>query len=223
MIWKKQPVGSKLEALDSKINFIDTTTVINNLDNIPLNAQGRITLGASVSPTGNQATFDFHCFGNSAYRGLTIINTYSNTMFFNSRHNSSTWKGWEQLALNSNLGSPSSASSVTGADAFSKINSLNSNINTNHNWHQITGVQENVEIQIPTSYREVYIDCQFSAGQHICFHLVPGVRQDSGFYYNSNACAGGAASLTAANKLTIFHPYYGGSSTTFSSITAWGR
>ena len=30
--------------------------------------------------------------------------------------------------LNSNLGSPSSASSVTGADAFSKINTLNSNI-----------------------------------------------------------------------------------------------
>ena len=33
-------------------------------------------------------------------------------------------------ALNGNLGSPSSASSVTGADAFSKINTLNNNMTT---------------------------------------------------------------------------------------------
>lgn len=121
--------------------------------------------------------------------------------------------------LVNNLTTNDSTKALSAAQGYA----LNSNISTNHDWHEITGVQENVEFQIPTSYREVYIDCQFSAGQHICLHVIPGVRQDSGFYYNNNSNGAGGASLTGAYKLIIYHPYYGGSQTTYSSIKVWGR
>ena len=113
--------------------------------------------------------------------------------------------------------------STTDALSAAQGKALNSNINTYRDWKEITGIQENVETQIATSYREIYIEGTFSSGQRICFLVIPGARQDSGFYYNSNACGSGAVSLTGSYKLTIFHPYYGGSSTTFSSIRIWGR
>lgn len=60
-------------------------------------------------------------------------------------------------AISTNLGSPSSASAVTGADAFSKINTLNSNLtNLNNNKANVFntgwGTTLNVNCHTATSY-----------------------------------------------------------------------
>ena len=91
------------------------------------------------------------------------------------------------------------------------------------NWTAITGVSENTEFQVPTQYNEIFIEAAFSAGQRLCFYLVPTTRHDSGFYYNASANGAGAVSFAGNKKLVIYHPYYGGAATTYSSIKVWGR
>lgn len=95
--------------------------------------------------------------------------------------------------------------------------------NISNKWTSVSGVTENTETQLPTEYNEVYVEATFSSGQKLCFYVTAGQRQDSGFYYTASANAGGAVSFTGGKKLTIYHPYYGGAQTTYSSIKVWGR
>ena len=64
------------------------------------------------------------------YGSFTFVSSIDSATYV--RHadiDNSTWaSNWQELATSSNLGSPSSASGVSGADAFSKINTLNGNI-----------------------------------------------------------------------------------------------
>lgn len=72
---------------------------ITSLENVPVNTQGRITLANTVNPYGSTSSVNFVCFGNSAYRTLIVSSTYSNTIYMNSRHNSTSWKGWKQFTI----------------------------------------------------------------------------------------------------------------------------
>lgn len=87
-------------------------------------------------------------------------------------------------------------------------------------------VSENTATSISSAYKELFIDGEFTAGQHIGL-VVPitgyDVRVDSGFYYNGTTNGAGAAKITAARSLTVYHPYYGGSQTTYSSLSVYAR
>lgn len=72
---------------------------ITSLENVPVNTQGRITLANTVNPYGSTSSVNFVCFGSSAYRTLIVSSTYSNTIYMNSRHNSTSWKGWKQFTI----------------------------------------------------------------------------------------------------------------------------
>jgi len=98
--------------------FIDTDTLITNLDNIPINAHGRINLDASVSPYETTAVLNFYCYGNQDYRSVAVTSTYSNTVYMNSRHYSSTWKGWYTCANDSTVVHNTGDETIAGEKIF---------------------------------------------------------------------------------------------------------
>lgn len=104
---------------------------------------------------------------------------------------------------------------------------LNSKVATNREWHLLTGFEENVTKYLGDDYIEAFVDCGFSAGQHICFYVIKPtsgeIRSDNGFYYTSSANGSGAVAITAGKNLTILHPYYAGAQTTYSSIKVYAR
>lgn len=98
-----------------------------------------VNSGSSDSPslTGE---WDILQTGSGDYGWQIGCQTNTNDLYFR-RLYAGVWNAWEELALNSKLGDPSSASAVTGNDAFSKINTLNNSI-TKHNvfgnWNDVT-------------------------------------------------------------------------------------
>jgi len=94
-------------------------------------------------------------------------------------------------------------------------------------WTELTGVQENVAFSIPAEYTELTVECGFTAGQYITFMTgIPAstsIRQDMGFYYTPTANGSGAIHISAARNLTIYHPYYAGVTTTYTTIHVYAR
>lgn len=99
-------------------------------------------------------------------------------------------------AINTNLGSPTSASGVTGADAFTKINTLNSNI-TNIIANMIV-----VENKTLTSNNNQYFVTDAKAG-----YILLKAYIDSGFSYNPSYNSGSGwlwqATYAAGTTLTF--------------------
>ena len=71
---------------------------ITNIDNVPLNASGKLVLGASVSPTGTQISGSYIKLGedNNNY-SVYFIRQYTNVMYIYSKAGG-TVKGWQELA-----------------------------------------------------------------------------------------------------------------------------
>ena len=97
--WAQVSVGEEITSLNGKIQNVDTTTVITNLTDIPLNSQGRIRLGSAVSPTGAEAVFNYICLGTAGKTTLEVNYTNTNRTFVNTNEGG-TWTGWKELALN---------------------------------------------------------------------------------------------------------------------------
>lgn len=105
MIWKKQPVGSKLEALDSK------TTPIEILANTDLNSLTTVgeyycpnatrAAGLTNTPVTNDSfTLTVKKKGSSNYINQEV---QAGTKMFLRRNTSGGFENWEELALNSKL------------------------------------------------------------------------------------------------------------------------
>jgi len=91
------PSQDAFDAVSGKIAHIDTSTSITNLSNIPLNSQGRISIGSSISPSpGNSLTVNYSCLGTDANRTLTVIHSQSGTTWINTYYDSA-WLGWTQV------------------------------------------------------------------------------------------------------------------------------
>ena len=86
---------------NSKNAYSNTSATISDLSNVPLNAQGRIKLGSSVSPIGSDLLCNFSCIGTSQYRVLTITNTYANNTYVISMQ-AGTWGKWYSASESSN-------------------------------------------------------------------------------------------------------------------------
>lgn len=99
--------------------------------------------------------------------------------------------------------------------------------NSAREWTEVSGIEENVSFRLPSGYTDVMIIGAFSGGQRITFMLgrpTSGLaRQDLGFYYSSATYASGAVIFTAGGEILIFHPYYAGAETNFSSIALYAR
>lgn len=90
----------------------------------------------------------------------------------------------------------------------------NGGFNDVSKYTEITGVQTDVDFQLPIYAREVLVDCAFTEGQHIslysAFPASGQTRCDSGFYYFSNKYGGGAVILYADRRIHVGKPWYGG-------------
>lgn len=73
--------------------YIDTVTIITNLNNVPVNNQGRIKLGASVSPTGEDIIVNFSCSGNDTYTTLRVYDA-GNGYAYSISKQAGTWGDW---------------------------------------------------------------------------------------------------------------------------------
>ena len=85
--------------VNEQVANIDSTTIITNLDNIPVNSQGFIRLDSSISPYGLTGNIAYQCFGQTA-NNMTIIAVRLSTgaMYINVRY-SGTWGGWKTVNL----------------------------------------------------------------------------------------------------------------------------
>ena len=91
--WDKIDAG--VSALNSHIEY-NSSTVITNLDSIPVNSQGRITLGGAVSPSGNEITVNFQCYGVSTRKTLEISSVNSGNSW-TSVYNGTSWSSWVSI------------------------------------------------------------------------------------------------------------------------------
>lgn len=103
-------------------------------------------------------------------------------------------------AISTNLGSPSSASAVTGADAFSKINSLNGKLNS-----YIYAVNATVNLgDIPVNnYKDGYVDIDTAQGYNHLL-LIPQYTSIgmpiAGTYVGTGAAAGKTRIVVGMNN-----------------------
>lgn len=86
---------SAIDSLNSHIEY-NSNTAITNLDSIPVNSQGRITLGGSVSPSGNEVTVNFQCYGVSTRKTLEISSVNSGNSW-TSVYNGTSWSSWVSI------------------------------------------------------------------------------------------------------------------------------
>lgn len=70
------------------ISTSNTTT----LDNIPINAMGRVLLTNAQSPIGSSVVFSFLCYGNSSRRVLIVSRPESSDTWVN--YYAGSWSGW---------------------------------------------------------------------------------------------------------------------------------
>jgi hypothetical protein len=107
------------------------------------------------------------------------------------------------------------------------VNTLSGEVAQNKAWTLIDGVDENQAKTIDSKYNEVFADCAFASGNHICFHVIrPSsgeTRQDAGFYYTQTANGAGVVTFNALSSVLVLHPYFGGSQSTYSSIKVYAR
>ena len=101
----------------NKVEHIDASTAVTNLDSIPVNSKGRIKLNSTVSPTSATATFNYECVGSENYRSLTLWDTSNADQRWQSTKNgsSASWSAWysEHNAISEKVSGPSSVVSGT--------------------------------------------------------------------------------------------------------------
>ena len=88
-----------INALSEHIEYVATGTEISNLDNVPLNAKGRISLAGAVSPSGNSLNCSFLCIGSANYRTITIWSTSTGNSWTTQKNGSGvSWSSWISLS-----------------------------------------------------------------------------------------------------------------------------
>lgn len=73
------------------LHYVNTSDSITSLSNVPLNAQGRCKLDASISPTGTTTSLSFCCYGSPLYRVIRAEHTNQNRSYIITMDNG-TWK-----------------------------------------------------------------------------------------------------------------------------------
>lgn len=117
-----------------------------------------------------------------------------------------------------------SSTSTTAPLSAAQGKVLDGKITALKTWETISGIIENQDAQIDNKYNEICVEGTFTNGQKLLFYLpMPGVRQDSGFYYTNNANGSGAVIFGGDHSFKIPHPYYAGQQTTYSSLRVWGK
>ena len=114
---KSKGIGGEVASLNNKIANVDGTTVITNLDNVPVNSKGRILLDSSISPISN-ATFyaNYICVGSSSYRTIIVWNAGKDNQWMSRKNGSSAaWTAWysETNQIANCVTGPSSVTSGT--------------------------------------------------------------------------------------------------------------
>lgn len=101
----KTDIVHAVNEVKEQVEFVDTTNVISNLLNIPVNSQGMIRLDASVSPTGEAIYCVYHCFGDPELNGsrCVMVTDYRNNKEYSNTFYSNAWKGWKLLADNADV------------------------------------------------------------------------------------------------------------------------
>lgn len=92
-------IGGEVATIYDKVDHVDGTTVITDLDSIAYNSKGRIKLSTSLSPAGSSyQMYNYICVGSYNYRTLTVWNSsFPNQMWQKTRNNSTTWSDWYSI------------------------------------------------------------------------------------------------------------------------------
>ena len=130
---------------------------------------------------------------------------------------------------NYNLKKPADAESYDIADANGNMDIIDSalaSLNGKLAWTQLN-VTEATEFPLSTDYKEIWFEGTLSSGYRLgtMMAFIPNrtSRVDFGFYNNSSAYAGANLIISNQNKLTVSHPIFCGSATTYSSIVVYAR
>jgi hypothetical protein len=106
--------------------------------------------------------------------------------------------------LNSNLGDPSSASSVTGADAFSKISTLNSDLA--YKYH--VNLNDTTTKALPQNFRELLLIAQYG-NQRASVNIPYAQLTNNGQLFlwgtDSNTSAGASVTKSSITALGIWY------------------
>ena len=84
------------DQIDSKLGYDGSSTAISNLNDVPLNAMGRIKFGASVSPTGQESTNNFICFGLGDNKTIIATSVVTSTVYVIGCQGG-TWNTWKTI------------------------------------------------------------------------------------------------------------------------------